>query len=130
LHYLDTGTKRPPKFAHVVIHHGAISEPIIKDYLVGPLPLSEDTTMRQLTETYHHPDIPHNGMLAPSLEQFDVYLMETGNVSARAFHPNDDKTVAKFVQSTLADLGPVTLDLFGAESNGYANDTLVPVGGA
>ncbi|EEB97825.1 hypothetical protein MPER_02779, partial [Moniliophthora perniciosa FA553] len=49
----------PERFARVTIHHGSAVEPIIKDYLVGPLPVGSKTTMRELTEIYHR-DIPFN----------------------------------------------------------------------
>jgi primary-amine oxidase len=52
--------EKPDKFARVTIHHGASHDPVVKDYLVGPLPISAQTEMKQLTEIYHRPDIPYN----------------------------------------------------------------------
>lgn len=49
----------PERFARVTIHHGARFKPIVKDYLVGPLPVSSYTSMKELTEIYHR-DIPYN----------------------------------------------------------------------
>ncbi|KAI3611759.1 copper amine oxidase [Moniliophthora roreri] len=59
----------PERFARVTIHHGSAAEPVIKDYLVGPLPVSSKTTMRELTEIYHR-DIPYNARGFLSLTEF------------------------------------------------------------
>jgi primary-amine oxidase len=50
----------PARFARVTIHHGAALEPVIRDYLVGPLPVNRDTEMRHLTEIYHTETLPYN----------------------------------------------------------------------
>lgn len=62
LAYLDSPStlSLPDRFARVTIHHGGLAEPIIKDYLVGPLPISRKTSIRELTEIYHRDDIPYN----------------------------------------------------------------------
>lgn len=46
----------PQSFAKVTIHHGNV--PVIRDYLVGPLPIGSQTSMRHLSEIYHQCDIP------------------------------------------------------------------------
>lgn len=50
----------PEKYARVTIHHGSAPEPVVKDYLVGPLPIGPSTRMEHLTEVYHLDAIPHN----------------------------------------------------------------------
>ncbi|KAG1752406.1 copper amine oxidase [Suillus paluster] len=50
----------PEKYARVTIHHGSAPEPVVKDYLVGPLPIGSSTRMQHLTEIYHLDAIPHN----------------------------------------------------------------------
>lgn len=50
----------PEKYARVTIHHGSAPEPVIKDYLVGPLPIGSSTRMEHLTDIYHLDAIPHN----------------------------------------------------------------------
>ncbi|OJA18091.1 hypothetical protein AZE42_04164 [Rhizopogon vesiculosus] len=50
----------PRKYARVTIHHGSALEPVVKDYLVGPLPIGSSTRMEPLTEIYHLDAIPHN----------------------------------------------------------------------
>lgn len=62
LAYLDAPSAEtlPQRFARVTIHHGAAQEPYIADYLVGPLPISGNTTLSPLTEIYHRDTIPYN----------------------------------------------------------------------
>ena len=87
--YLDNPdtTSPPERFAHVVIHHGAASDPYVQDYLVGPIPVSEKTTMRKLTEIYHRDPIPYNargfmtgGELSPLLVKVMPILAEATEV--------------------------------------------------
>lgn len=88
--YLDNpDTVSPPeRFARVTIHHGAAAEPYVMDYLVGPLPVSEKTSMRKLTEIYHRDSIPFNargyttmGELSPLLTMIMPPLSEVTEVS-------------------------------------------------
>ncbi|KIY43143.1 amine oxidase catalytic domain-containing protein [Fistulina hepatica ATCC 64428] len=60
LAYIDnpTSVSPPDRYARVTIHHG--SDELVKDYLVGPLPISSATTIRHLTEIYHRDTIPFN----------------------------------------------------------------------
>ncbi|KAK8847701.1 hypothetical protein IAR55_005560 [Kwoniella newhampshirensis] len=106
LAYLNGSTAIPDKYAHAIIHHGT-SEQIV-DYLVGPLPISERTTLRPLTEIYHRPEIPYN---------------------AHSFLPNMS-TFGFLISSTFAPLAEVTQDLFGGVAIGQANDTLIAAGTA
>lgn len=54
----------PTKYARVTVQLGGLKieegGPVIKDYLVGPLPVGKSTTMRELKEIYHRDDIPYN----------------------------------------------------------------------
>lgn len=50
----------PARFARVTIHHGAAMEPVIRDYLVGPLPVTPTTEITHLTEIYHTETLPYN----------------------------------------------------------------------
>jgi len=90
----------PTKYARVTIHHGSAQDPVVKDYLVGPLPIGPSTHMRPLTEIYHLDSIPLNArgfdsrdwatpeifnkMAAPLMEAYEVghivpYLWVTNN---------------------------------------------------
>lgn len=54
----------PERYARATIEFGARSVeqggPVVMDYLVGPLPVSDRTSMRELKEIYHRDDIPYN----------------------------------------------------------------------
>ena len=60
--YLSSPVQRnlPDRYARVTIHHGATHDPYIMDYLVGPLPVSNATSIRPLTEIYHREKITFN----------------------------------------------------------------------
>lgn len=62
LRYLTSPSDQnlPEKFARVTIHHGSAPDPYIMDYLVGPLPVSSKTSIRELNEIYHRNPIPYN----------------------------------------------------------------------
>ena len=66
LRYLESPSEDnlPERYARVTIHHAARKTedggPVIKDYLVGPLPVGQNMSMRELTEIYHREDIPYN----------------------------------------------------------------------
>ena len=66
LAYLETPIegKLPPRYSRVSVHLGARAEsnggPVIKDYLVGPLPVGTHTTIEELKGIYHREEIPYN----------------------------------------------------------------------
>lgn len=66
LAYLEAPSKEtlPARYGRVSIHHGARPEaeggPVIKDYIVGPLPVGSKTALTELKEIYHRDDIPYN----------------------------------------------------------------------
>ncbi|KAF9266154.1 hypothetical protein L218DRAFT_98135 [Marasmius fiardii PR-910] len=73
LSHLDSPETVPPpeRYARVVVHHGADSEPSIKNYLVGPLPVSERTRIEELSDIYHR-DIPYTARVSiDGAEAFD-----------------------------------------------------------
>ena len=64
--YLETPSpfNLPERYARATLEFGARTAaqggPVIKDYLVGPLPISDRTSMRELKDVYHRDDIPFN----------------------------------------------------------------------
>ncbi|EJU01891.1 amine oxidase catalytic domain-containing protein [Dacryopinax primogenitus] len=107
LAYLNEGAPPPERYARVTMHHGAHAEPVIRDYLVGPLPLSSVTTIRQLTEMYHEPNVPYN---------------------ARGFAQMGEMVSA--VKRFMTPLENITEELFGGTARGLPNDTLIASGSA
>jgi primary-amine oxidase len=79
------------KYTRAIINHG--SHNVIRDYLVGPLPLSARTTIRQLTEIYSAP-VPLN---ARTTFNFPVLAQLVG----RLMTPIDDITRDLFNVSVL-----------------------------
>ncbi|PSR74267.1 hypothetical protein PHLCEN_2v10011 [Hermanssonia centrifuga] len=96
----------PARYARATVHLGARQDedggPVIKDYLVGPLPLGDETSMRELTEIYHRNEIPYN---------------------ARSFVIPSELT--PLLVKIMPPLAEVTKDLFGGVAMGLPNDTLV-----
>ncbi|KAK1234331.1 hypothetical protein PQX77_002470 [Marasmius sp. AFHP31] len=105
-HLADPDTvDRPTRRARVTIHHGGQKDPTVKDYLVGPLPVGNETKMEELTSIYHR-DIPYN---------------------ARGFvNLLDLEKAWKAVPAALRD---AMEDLFDATVRGTEADTLITVGG-
>ncbi|KAG2357950.1 copper amine oxidase [Suillus spraguei] len=58
----------PARFARITIHHGGAVEPVIRDYLVGPLPVTLATEITHLTEIYHTETLPYNARGYDSLD--------------------------------------------------------------
>ncbi|KAG1845992.1 carbohydrate phosphorylase-domain-containing protein [Suillus tomentosus] len=50
----------PTRFARVTIHHGGAVEPVIRDYLVGPLPVTPATEVTHLANIYHTETLSYN----------------------------------------------------------------------
>lgn len=62
----------------MVVHLGGQEQPVIKDYLVGPLPVSERTTLEERRGIYHREDIPYNARgfnLGPELARLLGQIM-------------------------------------------------------
>lgn len=83
----------PDRYARVTIHHGAQLEPIVNDYLVGPLPIGPQTEMRKLGSTSYPDGIPFNVrgfFLNKELGQFlgriIIPLADAMKVSVVSFH--------------------------------------------
>ncbi|KAH7926787.1 amine oxidase catalytic domain-containing protein [Leucogyrophana mollusca] len=96
----------PSRNARITIHHGSADKPMVKDYLVGPLPISSTTRMKPLTDIYHTEDIPFN---------------------ARGFDARD-WTVPQFFSKMAAPLAEAFKDLLGGIVAGLPNDTLITGG--
>ncbi|KAG2012930.1 copper amine oxidase [Coprinopsis cinerea AmutBmut pab1-1] len=107
LAYLDDPqmVQPPSRFAHVAINQGAAPNPTVGNFLVGPLPISEATGIRPLTEIYHNYEVPFNARALVDLEM----------VEERDY----------FMKAAAPPLAEAVKDLFGGEFLGNANDTLL-----
>lgn len=53
LTYLDSDTVPPARYARVIVNRGAAEQAGIDDYMVGPLPASQDTTITPMSWAYN-----------------------------------------------------------------------------
>lgn len=51
--YLDEGAPKPSKYARAIIFEGGKAEPDSQEYMIGPLPLSAETTIEKLDYMYN-----------------------------------------------------------------------------
>ncbi|KDQ64574.1 hypothetical protein JAAARDRAFT_28216 [Jaapia argillacea MUCL 33604] len=100
--YLNSPSTIPPpdKYARVTVHYGSV--PVIKDYLVGPLPISSKTSLEELKDIYHRDEIPYH---------------------ARGFVRGTELTPLAGKYMPL--LAEATQELFGGVALGLPNDTLI-----
>ena len=114
LAYLENSATSPPpaRFARVTIHHGGVEEPVVVDYLVGPLPVSPRTAIRPLKEIYHREDIPYNARGFGNLEELPLFLArEIAPISHAmevGMHSSDLYLIHFFYRNFLAVLYEVT----------------------
>lgn len=67
LDFVDNRSKvQPPRWAHVIIYHGSTGEATLDEYMVGPLPPTEETQIRPLT-FYHNSGKSSSPNLVPDL---------------------------------------------------------------
>lgn len=92
----------PERYARVSIHHGGRLEPVVMDYLVGPLPIGKNTAMRQLTEIFHRDGIPYNA------RGFD-HTNELQTVMKRIIPQFDEAIQVRFLRRAAAHV--ISIDL-------------------
>ncbi|KAM0809732.1 putative Primary-amine oxidase [Seiridium cardinale] len=64
LPYLDGSGPKPAQYARAIIFEGGKEEPVSQEYMVGPLPVSSDTTIQKLDYIYNGGSggsVPYNG---------------------------------------------------------------------
>ncbi|TGZ78443.1 copper amine oxidase [Ascodesmis nigricans] len=99
LAYLDGEGPAPPKFARVVVSVGAAEEAYLEDLMVGPLPVSAETT------------------ISPFLFAYNKGSNKTPNYSA------DSREVNKFRAAIGKSIEDITLDILGTKHTGSSDDT-------
>ena len=53
INYLDNGGPAPPRYAHATIQVGATLRPYVQEYQVGPLPITQQSTVTPLSYIYN-----------------------------------------------------------------------------
>jgi primary-amine oxidase len=55
LNYIDNGGTPPNNYSRVLIVQNGQTDPVVQEYIVGPIPISESTTITPLDYIYHRP---------------------------------------------------------------------------
>ena len=101
LEYADKDGEKPKRYAHAVIDIRSVEEAYILDVVVGPLPVSEKTTVEPLNYPYN-----------------------SGAGRARNYNPDEDARRG-FLIEFATNISDITLDLWGKALLGdKENDTL------
>ena len=74
LEYLDNNGSRPPRRARVIVSLGARSPPVIREYIVGPIPISHLTEMKPYSFSGII-DIPFNARISDSKHYFHLNVL-------------------------------------------------------
>ncbi|KAK8079437.1 hypothetical protein PG997_007255 [Apiospora hydei] len=93
--YLSGNASSVPRYARVVINEGAAKVPGVVQYYVGPLPISNSTTMRPLDYFYNGPNGPK--------------VLFSGGL----YDAPRRRAVEAIVTKTMSSIADVTLDLTG-----------------
>ncbi|KAI1462708.1 copper amine oxidase [Annulohypoxylon moriforme] len=110
LPYLDASGPKPGSWARVIIFEGGKSEPGSQEYIVGPLPVSSETTIQKLDYLYNGGTggfVPFNG---------------------RFFDQKRLSASAPLLTSIMSNISDITEALLGGSFYGYSdpNSTLSP----
>jgi len=79
LNYIDNAGPKPKTYARVVIVQNGQANPVVQEYMVGPLPISSSTTLAPLNYIYHRSaSVPFNAGLydKPRLDLYDLKINE------------------------------------------------------
>ncbi|KIW99388.1 uncharacterized protein Z518_11376 [Rhinocladiella mackenziei CBS 650.93] len=127
LPYIDGDGPLPPKYARAIIFEGGKAEPDSQEYMIGPLPVSAETTVQKLDYIYNGGrggSVPFNARYADSIKSDAVNPLiasAMGNISditaalfdgAVYFGPSDDRTTLSTTAGT-----PISFD----GSQGFRN---------
>ena len=102
--YLDGESSVPAKYARVVIFEGGREEPRSQEYMVGPLPVSEATTIKPL-------DYIYNGGMGGSVP-----------FNARYYDWIREKASEPLISSVMGDIADITGALFNGRAYYGDND--------
>ncbi|CAG9988308.1 unnamed protein product [Clonostachys byssicola] len=109
--FLDGSGPKPDSWARVMIYEGGKAEPVAQEYMVGPLPVSDDTTIEPL-------DYIYNGGMGGSVPY-----------NARAIDVSRMVVLDHILVPVMQDIVDITSTIFqGAAYYGFADtrSTVVP----
>ncbi|KAG8785118.1 hypothetical protein FRC12_017963 [Ceratobasidium sp. 428] len=111
LNYLDKESRAPDRYARVVLYNGGLSTPLIQEYMVGPLPISLNTTYTPFSYIYQNSTA---GVGASGAFPFNARY--TASLEASA--------IDEFIVSFMEPLASITEDLIGGSYTGSDNDAI------
>ncbi|KAL4790421.1 copper amine oxidase [Aspergillus venezuelensis] len=100
--YLDGSAPAPTRYAHVRLNNRATVDPYYEDLLVGPLPISNNTTWESL--------------------EFPYTRKTQGRV--RNIEPDGETVYSEWLFKISASIADITMDLWNGTALGLENDTL------
>ncbi|KAI1142580.1 copper amine oxidase [Hypoxylon sp. FL0543] len=103
LPYLDGLGVKPSSWARAIIFEGGKPEPVSQEYIVGPLPVSNETTIRKL-------DYPYNGGTGGSIP-----------FNGRFFDQKRIDASEPLLVSVMSNITDITSALLGGVFYGYAD---------
>ncbi|KAK0648719.1 copper amine oxidase [Cercophora newfieldiana] len=104
LPYVDGNGPQPPKYARVVIFEGGKKVPVSQEYMVGPLPVSSNTTIQKL-------DYIFNGGKGGTVP-----------FNARFFDVSRDAASEPLLASVMTEVADITQKLFGGAYYGAEDE--------
>lgn len=103
--YLDQGGPAPPRYAQATLQFGATLEPYIQEYQVGPLPITNQSTVSELNYIYN------SGRGRQRIYNADA-------VSIAQFQYKIATQVANITQRLLNGVSHVAIAMFGHKNVG------------
>jgi primary-amine oxidase len=115
LPYLDGDGPEPPKYARAIIFNGGVAEPGSQEYMIGPLPVSEETTVEPLDWMYNgawggfvpynarYADAPKSNAIAPLITEAMTNVSDITMAlfqGAAYFGPGNDSTTLSSTAGT------------------------------
>ncbi|KAK3367597.1 copper amine oxidase [Podospora didyma] len=104
LPYIDGAAALPPKYARVVIFEGGKEEPVSQEYMVGPLPFSDKTTISKYDYVFNGGkggEVPYAG---------------------RYFDSKRSAAVQPLLKKSMTDVADITVALFDGAYLGSSNN--------
>jgi primary-amine oxidase len=104
LPYLDGNGTEPRKYARAIIFEGGKPDPVSQEYMIGPLPVGEDTTIAKA-------DYYYNGGMGGSLPY-----------NGRSFDGVKSAAMAELLISVMGNISDITTALFDGVWYGSADE--------
>lgn len=119
LAYIDHDGVEPVKYAHVAVFMAAHENATLSDYLVGPLPISNDTVWRELGRVCSILGISPSRVIPILQNTFWTNIVH----QVRWLDPDANFGLAEWEFNVSASAADIVEELLGGSSLGLGNDT-------